>query len=92
MAGRFQPLADRMRPASLDEYVGQSHLLGEGRPLRLAIQQDRLHSMLLWGPPGTGRTTLARLIANYSGASFDTLSAVLSGVQDIRQAVERAKQ
>lgn len=81
-----------MRPQSLDEYVGQKHLLGEGKQLRAAIEQDRLHSMLFWGPPGTGKTTLARLIAHYSGAEFITMSAVLSGVKDIRDAVKTAKQ
>ena len=87
-----RPLAERMRPQSLDDYVGQQHILGEGRQLRAAIEQDRLHSMLFWGPPGTGKTTLARLIAHYSGAEFITLSAVLSGVKDIREAVKLAKQ
>ncbi|MCL4117026.1 UNVERIFIED_CONTAM: hypothetical protein GTU68_065989 [Idotea baltica] len=81
-----------MRPQSLDEYVGQEHILGEGKQLRAAIEQDRLHSMLFWGPPGTGKTTLARLIAKYSGAEFITMSAVLSGVKDIREAVKLAKQ
>lgn len=87
-----KPLAERMRPQSLDEYVGQQHILGEGKQLRAAIEQDRLHSMLFWGPPGTGKTTLARLIAHYSGAEFITMSAVLSGVKDIREAVNLAKQ
>ena len=87
-----RPLAERMRPASLQEYIGQSHILGEGKQLRAAIEQDRLHSMLFWGPPGTGKTTLARLIAKYSGAEFITMSAVLSGVKDIREAVKLAKQ
>jgi len=87
-----QPLAERMRPRTLEEYVGQQHILGEGKQLRAAIEQDRLHSMLFWGPPGTGKTTLARLIAHYSGAEFITMSAVLSGVKDIREAVKLAKQ
>lgn len=86
-----KPLAERMRPKTLEEYVGQSHILGEGKQLRAAIEQDRLHSMLFWGPPGTGKTTLARLIAHYSGAEFITMSAVLSGVKDIREAVKLAK-
>jgi len=81
-----------MRPHTLEEYVGQQHILGEGKQLRAAIEQDRLHSMLFWGPPGTGKTTLARLIAHYSGAEFITMSAVLSGVKDIREAVKLAKQ
>jgi len=81
-----------MRPVSLDDYIGQQHILGEGQQLRAAIEQDRLHSMLFWGPPGTGKTTLARLIAHYSGAEFITMSAVLSGVKDIREAVKLAKQ
>ena len=81
-----------MRPQSLEDYVGQEHILGEGKQLRAAIEQDRLHSMLFWGPPGTGKTTLARLIAQYSGAEFITMSAVLSGVKDIREAVKLAKQ
>jgi putative ATPase len=87
-----QPLAERMRPQTLEEYIGQQHILGEGKQLRAAIEQDRLHSMLFWGPPGTGKTTLARLIAHYSGAEFITMSAVLSGVKDIREAVKLAKQ
>jgi len=88
----FQPLADRMRPQKLDEVFGQSHLLAEGKPLRQAIESNRLHSMLFWGPPGTGKTTIARLIASYSDARFLTISAVLSGVKDIREAIEQAKQ
>lgn len=88
----FRPLAARMRPASLDEYVGQAHLVGEGKPLRRAVEQGQLHSMILWGPPGVGKTTFARLLANLSDLSFETVSAVLSGVKDIRAIVERAKQ
>ena len=80
-----------MRPVSLDEFYGQSHLLGNNKPLRQAILQGHLHSMILWGPPGTGKTTLARLIANYADARLEILSAVLSGVKDIRAAVERAE-
>jgi putative ATPase len=85
------PLAERMRPRTLDELVGQAHLLAPGKPLRQAIEADRPHSMIFWGPPGTGKTTLARLLASYSGAHFLRLSAVLSGVKDIRDAVAEAK-
>jgi putative ATPase len=85
------PLAERLRPRSLDEVVGQSHLLGAGKPLRLAFTSGKLPSMILWGPPGVGKTTLARLIANTADAEFIPLSAVLSGVKDIREAVERAQ-
>jgi putative ATPase len=85
------PLAERLRPKSLDEVVGQSHLLGAGKPLRLAFTSGKLPSMILWGPPGVGKTTLARLIANTADAEFIPLSAVLSGVKDIREAVERAE-
>ncbi|KKO10578.1 hypothetical protein LCGC14_0020580 [marine sediment metagenome] len=87
-----QPLAARMRPRSLDEYIGQSHILGPGKPLREAISRGLPHSMILWGPPGTGKTTLARMVAIASDASFESISAVLSGVKEIRAAVERAKQ
>ncbi len=88
----FQPLADRMRPQSIDEIVGQQHLLGKEKPLYKAIKNGQLHSMILWGPPGTGKTTLARLVAQHSDANFMSLSAVLSGVKDIRKAVDDAKQ
>ncbi len=89
--GTYRPLADRLRPQSLDEYVGQSHLLGAGAPLRRALESGRPHSMILWGPPGTGKTTLARLVASASRAEFIALSAVLAGIKDIRAVVEQAK-
>lgn len=85
------PLAERLRPTTLDEVVGQSHLLGPSKPLRLAFQSGKLPSMILWGPPGVGKTTLARLIANTADAEFIPISAVLSGIKDIREAVERAE-
>ncbi|HEY7985669.1 MAG TPA: replication-associated recombination protein A [Methylophilaceae bacterium] len=85
------PLAERLRPTTLDEVVGQGHLLGEGKPLRLAFTSGKLPSMILWGPPGVGKTTLARLVAGSVDAEFIPLSAVLSGVKDIREAVERAQ-
>jgi putative ATPase len=87
----YRPLADRLRPQSLDEYVGQSHLLGAGAPLRRALESGRPHSMILWGPPGTGKTTLAKLVANSSHAQFIALSAVLAGIKDIRAVVEQAR-
>ena len=85
------PLAERLRPRTLGDVVGQAHLLGTGKPLRLAFDSGKLHSMILWGPPGVGKTTLARLTAQAFGADFIAISAVLSGVKDIREAVERAR-
>jgi putative ATPase len=85
------PLADRMRPRALDEIVGQEHLLGPGRVLRAAIESGELHSMILWGPPGSGKTTLASLMAQVAGARFVAFSAVLSGVKEIRQVVGEAE-
>src|SRR4051794_25665463 len=85
------PLAERLRPQSLEEVIGQQHLLGPGKPLRVAFESGEPHSMILWGPPGVGKTTLARLMAQSFNAEFIALSAVLSGVKDIREAVERAQ-
>ena len=85
------PLAERLRPQSLDDVIGQQHLLGPGKPLRIAFESGEPHSMILWGPPGVGKTTLARLTAESFHAEFIALSAVLSGVKDIRDAVERAQ-
>jgi putative ATPase len=87
-----RPLADRMRPRNLEEFSGQQHLIAPGKPLRQAIESGRLHSMVFWGPPGTGKTTLAKMIANQANAEFVSLSAVLAGVKDIRQAVDEARQ
>lgn len=85
------PLAEQLRPHSLDEVIGQQHLLGAGKPLRVAFESGRLHSMILWGPPGVGKTTLALLVARGFDAQFIAISAVLGGVKDIREAVERAQ-
>ena len=86
------PLAERMRPRTLDEFVGQEELVGPGRPLRAAIEQDRLQSIILWGPPGTGKTTLARLIATVTHARFVAFSAVLSGIKEIRAVMAEAEE
>jgi putative ATPase len=91
-SGDWRPLADRMRPRRLDEYVGQTHLLSPGKPLYEAITAGQPHSLILWGPPGTGKTTLARLIAAHSRARFIALSAVQAGIKDIREAVAQAQQ
>tara|TARA_R110001583_G_scaffold112917_6_gene263146 strand:- start:30665 stop:31984 length:1320 start_codon:yes stop_codon:yes gene_type:complete len=88
----FQPLAARMRPKGFSEYIGQSHIVGEGKPLRKALEAGGAHSMILWGPPGTGKTTLAELIATYCQAHVERLSAVTSGIKEIRAAIEIAKQ
>jgi putative ATPase len=85
------PLAERLRPKTLDEVIGQRHLLGAGKPLRVAFESGRLHSMILWGPPGVGKTTLARLVADAFDAQFIAISAVLGGVKDIREAVDSAR-
>ncbi|WP_338564763.1 replication-associated recombination protein A [Erwinia sp. E_sp_W01_6] len=88
----FQPLAARMRPGTLAEYIGQQHLLAAGKPLPRAIEAGHLHSMILWGPPGTGKTTLAEIIGRYGQADVERISAVTSGVKEIREAIERARQ
>jgi putative ATPase len=89
---RAQPLASRMRPRNLDEFIGQTHLLAPGKPLGEALRRGQLHSMILWGPPGTGKTSLARLVARVCDARYDSLSAVLSGVKEIRAAIDLARE
>ena len=88
----FQPLAARMRPKTFADYIGQAHIIGSGKPLRKALESGAAHSMILWGPPGTGKTTLAELIANYCHADVQRLSAVTSGIKEIRAAIEVAQQ
>jgi len=83
----YQPLAARLRPADLQSYAGQSHLLAPGKPLRESIDRRQLHSMIFWGPPGVGKTTLARIAAEAADAHFLQISAVLSGVKEIREAI-----
>ncbi len=88
----YQPLAARLRPVDLSGYAGQQHLLAPGKPLRQAIDSGQLHSMILWGPPGVGKTTLARIAADTANAHFLQLSAVLAGVKEIREAIAQARQ
>jgi putative ATPase len=90
-AAGSRPLADAMRPETLDEFVGQDHLLAPGRPIHAAVHKGHLQSMILWGPPGTGKTTLARILSRQTGSAFDTLSAVTDGVREVRAVVERAR-
>ena len=85
------PLAEQLRPKHLNDVIGQSHLLGAGKPLRLAFESGKPHSMILWGPPGTGKTTLARIMSTEFNSEFIALSAVLSGIKDIRNAIEQAQ-
>lgn len=90
--GSFQPLAAKLRPTTLANYQGQQHILAPGMPLTIAIEQGKCHSVIFWGPPGTGKTTLAEIIASHANAEVERLSAVTSGIKDIRQAIENAKQ
>src|SRR5262247_3456852 len=90
-ASALQPLAERMRPRTLDEFIGQEKLLGQGKPLRVQIESDRLGSMLFWGPPGCGKTTLARLIARLTKSEFISFSAVLSGIKEIKEVMAAAE-
>ncbi len=87
----YEPLASRLRPTSLQQYIGQEHLLGEDKALRKVIESGQLHSMIFWGPPGVGKTTLAKLLANYANAEFLAMSAVMDGVKEIRACIEQAK-
>ncbi len=87
----FRPLAARMRPQNLDEYIGQTHLIGKDKPLRRAIEHNYAHSMIFWGPPGTGKTTLSEIIASHLDAEIERVSAVTSGIKEIREAIEQAK-
>ena len=89
---QFQPLAAKLRPKTLANYQGQQHILSPGMPLTLAIEQGKCHSVIFWGPPGTGKTTLAEIIASHANAEVERLSAVTSGIKDIRQAIDNAKQ
>ncbi|MDY7025479.1 MAG: AAA family ATPase, partial [Pseudomonadota bacterium] len=87
----YQPLAAKLRPSSLEQFVGQSHLIGEGKPLQRVIEHGDVHSMIFWGPPGVGKTTLAQIIAQQAEADFIPISAVLSGVKEIREAIKQAQ-
>ena len=91
-ASEVAPLAQRLRPTALGEFVGQAHVLGEGSALRRAIEEDRVHSSILYGPPGSGKTTLARIVAASTGAAFEELSAVSATVKDVREVLARARE